>query len=87
MHFSSLDVRRGERFSGSSSPSTNVASIEVRTNLVLDRRAAHGAGPFRLRSSTSWTRRRSSFAPYRLRVIARNSAGAEFEQDLPFEIR
>ena len=33
MHFSSLDVRRGERFSGEFVTSTNVASIEVRTNL------------------------------------------------------
>ena len=33
MRFSSLDVRRGERWSGEFVTGTNVASIEVRTNL------------------------------------------------------
>ncbi|MBV8530453.1 MAG: hypothetical protein JO104_03975, partial [Candidatus Eremiobacteraeota bacterium] len=33
MRFSSLDVRRGERWSGAFVTGTNVASIEVRTNL------------------------------------------------------
>jgi len=86
MHFSSLDVRRGERWSGAFVTGTNVASIEVRTNLfsinvphlrpgrfayVLD---VLDAPPIFVRS-------------YRLRVIARNSAGAEYEEDLPLRIR
>jgi len=86
MHFSSLDVRRGERFSGAFVTGSNVASIEVRTNLFSIDVPRAGFGRFAfdldvLDLPPIFIR------PYRLRVIARNSAGDEFEQDLPFEIR
>jgi hypothetical protein len=86
MHFSSLDVRRGERFSGSFVTTSNVASIEVRTNLFsIDvPRTGYGRFGFALNVLDAPP---IFIRPYRLRVIARNSAGAEFEQDMPFEIR
>jgi hypothetical protein len=86
MHFSTLDVRRGQRFSGEFVTGTNVASVEVRTNLFSIDVPRTGYGRFAfvlnvLDAPPIFIRQ------YRLRVIARNSAGAEFEQDLPFEIR
>jgi hypothetical protein len=86
MHFSALEVRRGERFSGEFVTGTNVASVEVRTNLFSIDVPRTGYGRFAfvlnvLDAPPIFIR------AYRLRVIARNSAGAEFEQDLPFEIR
>jgi hypothetical protein len=86
MHFSTLDVRRGEQVSAQFVTGTNVASVEVRTNLFSIDVPRIGYGRFAfgldvLDAPPIFIR------PYRLRVIARNSAGAEFEQDLPFEIR
>ena len=86
MHFSSLDVARGSTWSGQFVTPTNVASVEVRTNLFsIDvPRNAFGRFAFRLNvfdTPPIFVRR------YRLRVIARNSAGATSETDLPFEIR
>ncbi len=86
MHFSTLQVRRGERFAGEFVTGTNVASVEVRTNLFSIDVPRTGYGRFAfvlnvLDAPPIFIR------PYRLRVIARNSAGSEFEQDLPFEIR
>ncbi len=86
MHFSSLDVRRGERFSGEFVTSTNVASIEVRTNLFSIDVPHTGAGRFAFQLDVL-DAPPIFIRPYRLRVIARNSAGIEFEQDLPFQIR
>ncbi len=86
MHFSSLDVVRGTTWSARFVTGTNVASVEVRTNLFsIDvPRTAFGrfeysldvldVPPIFVRS-------------YRLRVLARNSAGDVFEEDLPFRIR
>jgi hypothetical protein len=86
MHFSSLDVRRGERLSAEFVTGTNVASIEVRSNLFsIDvPRIGYGRFAFALNVLDAPP---IFIRPYRLRVIARNSAGAEFEEDLPFEIR
>jgi hypothetical protein len=86
MHFSSLDVRRGQRWSGQFVTGTNVASVEVRTSLFsIDvPRTAFGRFAFDLDVldvPPIFVR------PYRLRVIARNSAGRPVEQNLPFEIR
>lgn len=86
MQFSSLNVRRGERLTGEFVTGTNVASVEVRTNLFSIDVPRTGFGRFAfaldvLDAPPIFIR------PYRLRVIARNSAGAAFEQDLPFEIR
>lgn len=86
MRFSALEVRRGGRWSGQFVTGTNVASVEVRTNLFsIDvPRTAFGRFAFKLDVldvPTIFVR------PYRLRVIARNSAGTELEEDLPFEIQ
>lgn len=86
MHFSRLDVRRGQRFSGEFVAGTNVASIEVRTNLFSIDVPKTGPGRFAFQLDVL-DAPPIFIRPYRLRVIARNSAGVEFEQDLPFQIR
>ncbi len=80
------DVRRGADWSGEIVTSTNVASVEVRTNLFsIDvPRRAFGRFAFRLHVfdvPPIFVR------AYDLRVIARNAAGAQAEEDLPFRIR
>jgi hypothetical protein len=86
MRFSSLDVRRGERWSGSFVTTTNVASIEVRTNLFsINVPHLH---PGRFSFAVNLLDTPPIFVrAYRLRVIARNSAGDEFEENMPFRIR
>ncbi len=86
MRFSSLDVRRGERWSGAFVTGTNVASVEVRTNLFSINVPHRGSGRFSfaldvLDAPPIFIR------SYSLRVIARNSAGNTYEEDLPFRIR
>jgi len=86
MHFSSLDVRRGRRWSGEFVTGTSVASVEVRTNLFSIDVPRVGFGRFAfdldvLDAPPIFVR------AYALRVIARNSAGEEYEQDLPLRIR
>lgn len=86
MHFSTLDVRRGGKWSGEFVTGTSVASLEVRTNLFSIDVPRIGYGHFAfvldvLDAPSIFIR------TYLLRVIARNSAGVEYEQDLPFRIR
>lgn len=86
MRFSSLDVRRGEIWSGRFVTGTNVASIEVRTNLFSINVPHLRPGRFAftldvLDAPPIFVR------AYRLRVIARNSPGDSYEEDLPFRIR
>jgi hypothetical protein len=86
MRFSSLDVRRGERWSGAFVTGTNVASLEVRTNLFSINAPKVSPGRF------TFTLEVLDAPPifvraYRLRVIARNSAGTPYEENLPFRIR
>jgi hypothetical protein len=86
MRFSSLDVQRGERWSGAFVTGTNVASLEVRTNLFSINVPKRSPGRF------SFVLRVLDTPPifvrgYRLRVIARNSPGQAYEEDLPFRIR
>jgi hypothetical protein len=86
MRFSSLDVRRGQRWSGAFVTGTNVASVEVRTNLFSINVPHRSSGRFAfaldvLDAPPIFIR------AYRLRVIARNSAGNTYEEDLPFRIR
>jgi hypothetical protein len=85
-HFSALDVARGSTWSGAFTTSTNVASLEVRTNLFsIDvPRTAFGRFAFMvdmLDVPPIFVR------SYRLRVLARNSAGVINEEDFPFRIR
>jgi hypothetical protein len=86
MRFSSLDVRRGERWSGSFVTGTNVASVEVRTNLFSIDVPHRAPGRFSfvldvLDAPPIFVR------AYRLRIIARNSSGRQYEENLPFRIR
>lgn len=86
MRFSTLDVRRGRHWSGTFITGTNVASVEVRTNLFSINVPRRGSGRF------GFTLNVLDAPPifvraYRLRVIARNSAGAEYEIDVPLRIR
>jgi hypothetical protein len=86
MRFSSLDVRRGQRWSGQFVTGSNVASIEVRTNLFSINVPHLNAGLFRFNLDVLDTPPIFVRA-YNLRVIARNSAGQEYEADMPFRIR
>lgn len=86
MHFSSLSVRRGQTWSGRFVTGSSVASVEVRSNLFSIDVPRAGVGRF------AFALRVLDVPPifirnYRLRVIARNSAGLQVEQDLPFTIR
>jgi hypothetical protein len=86
MRFSSLDVRRGQRWSGQFVTGSNVASIEVRTNLFSINVPHLNPGLFRFNLDVLDTPPIFVRA-YNLRVIARNSAGQEYEADMPFRIR
>lgn len=84
--FNSLDVARGHRWSGKIETSSNVASVEVRSNLfsITANRVNFG----RFRFATDVVDVPSIFIRrYNVRVIARNAAGAEAEVDVPFRIR
>jgi hypothetical protein len=86
MRFSSLDVRRGQRWSGAFVTGTNVASIEVRTNLFSINVPHRSPGRFTF-SLDVLDAPPIFIRSYSLRVIARNSAGNTYEEDLPFRIR
>jgi hypothetical protein len=86
MRFSSLDVRRGEQWSGQFVTGTNVASIEVRTNLFSINVPHLDAGRFAFTLNVL-DRPPIFVRAYRLRVIARNSPGDAYEEDVPFRIR
>jgi hypothetical protein len=86
MRFSSLDVRRGEHWSGWFVTGTNVASVEVRTNLFSINVPHVAPGHFTFTLDVLDTPP-IFVRSYRLRVIARNSPGDEDEEDVPFHIR
>jgi hypothetical protein len=86
MRFSSLDVRRGQHWSGTFVTGTNVASLEVRTNLFSINVPKLSPGRFSFRLNVLDTPP-IFVRGYRLRVIARNSPGEAYEEDLPFRIR
>ncbi|MFZ0032830.1 MAG: hypothetical protein WAK84_13275 [Candidatus Cybelea sp.] len=86
MRFSTLDVKRGTHWSGEFVTGTNVASLEVRTNLFSIDAPKRAPGRFSfvldvLDTPPIFVR------AYRLRVIARNSAGRAYEEDVPLRIR
>ncbi len=85
LHFSSSRVRRGRTWSGKIVTSTNVASVEVRSNLFSINVPRRRFGYF------SFYVRVLDVPPifvraYRVRAIARNSAGAAVEEDFPLQI-
>ena len=85
MRFSTNDVTVGKTWRGAIVTTTNVASVEVRTNLFSIDVPRRRYGLFAYSLSVLdvppiFIRK------YRLRVIARNAAGRETEEDLPFRI-
>ena len=86
MGFSSLDVARGSTWDGSIVTSTNVASVEVRTNLFSIDVPRTSFGHFAF-SLDVFDRPPIFVRAYRVRVIARNTAGMQTEEDFPFRIR
>ncbi|HEV7179631.1 MAG TPA: hypothetical protein VGN11_07150 [Candidatus Baltobacteraceae bacterium] len=84
--FNSLDVSRGGTWEGRIDTSTNVASVEIRNNLfsINARRASFGHFRFAV---DVFDVPAIFIRGYDLRVIARNAAGTEAEEDLPFQIR
>jgi hypothetical protein len=85
MHFSSLDVRLGNDWSGDFVASSNTASIEVATNLFSFSVPRPRIGAFRFRVHLL------DVPPffvraYPLRVIARNAAGDQSVSVVPFRI-
>ncbi|MFY9666027.1 MAG: hypothetical protein WAL67_16945 [Candidatus Cybelea sp.] len=86
MRFSTLDVKRGTHWSGEFVTGTNVASLEVRTNLFSIDAPRRAPGRFSFVLDVLDTPPIFVRAD-RLRVIARNSAGHAYEEDLPLRIR
>lgn len=86
MAFSSLDVARGGTWSGDFTTSSNVASLEVRSSLFsIDApRTAYGRFHFAV---DVFDVPPIFIRAYAVRVIARNAAGVEAEEDVPFRIR
>jgi hypothetical protein len=85
MHFSSLDVRLGNDWSGEFVASSNTASLEVATNLFTFSVPRPRIGDFRFHLHLV------DVPPfyvraYPLRVIARNTAGDQTVQVVPFRI-
>lgn len=86
MRFSADEVRRGQTWSGEIVTTTNVASVEVRTNLFSINVPRRDFGRF------AFDLRIFDVPPifiraYDVRVIARNSAGEETEEHVPLRIR
>lgn len=86
MEFSSLDLARPSQWSGVIITSTNVASVELKTNQfsISVPRETFGRFVFRLNVldvPAEFVR------TYALRVIARNAAGVESEEDVPLRLR
>lgn len=81
-------VTRGPngRFLGTVWASSNVASVEVRTNLFSINARKKGVGLFTFDAGV-YDLPPIFVRPYRLRVIARTTEGVEAEEDLPFRIR
>lgn len=81
-------VTRGSRarFAGRIWTSSNVASVEVRTNLFSVNAAKQGVGTFSYDAAV-YDLPPIFVRAYRLRVIARTTAGVQAEEDLPFRIR
>ena len=87
MAFNSLDVTRGTTWTGDFITTSNVASVEVRSNLFsID--APRGAlfGHFHFAVDV-YDVPPIFLRNYTVRIIARNSAGVQAEEDVPLRIR
>lgn len=85
-HFNTLDVRRPRGWSGTIVTSTNVASVELKTNQFSLNVPRESFGVFRFRINV-YDLPAEFIRRYSLRIIARNTAGDEVEEDVPFRIR
>jgi len=84
--FNTLDVQLGTEWQEQIETSSNVTSVEVRNNLFSINARRSGFGHFQFSLDVV------DVPPifirgYDLRVIARNSAGVQTEEDLPLRIR
>jgi len=86
MAFNTLDIARGASWSGDFITSTNVASLEVRSNLFSLNVPRTAFGRFHFTVDV-YDLPPIFIRAYRVRVIARNTAGLEAEEDVPFRIR
>jgi hypothetical protein len=86
IHFDSLEIARPSTWSGSIVASTNTASVEIRTNLFSIVANRKGFGRFAFAVDV-YDLPSIFLRDYRLRVIARNAAGAVAEEDLPLRLR
>jgi hypothetical protein len=86
MRFSGNDIRRGQTWAGRIVTTTNVASVEVRTNLFSIDVPRRSFGVFAFAVHV-FDLPPIFIRAYRVRVIARNSAGASTEEDFPLRIR
>lgn len=84
--FSSLALERGATWSGEIATSSNVASVEVRTDSfsfsVPRRRVGTFGFSYEIPDLPPYLRR-----PFVLHVVARNAAGDRSDEMLPIEIR
>ncbi|MEO6913854.1 MAG: hypothetical protein ABI182_07535 [Candidatus Baltobacteraceae bacterium] len=86
IHLNADVVRPGSVWSGRIATSTNVASVEIRTELFSFNAERIAFGQFSF--SQQIVDLPSVFQRgYVLRVIARNTAGVRAEQDIPFRFR
>jgi hypothetical protein len=76
----------GERFTGTIWTSSNVASVEMRTNLFSINARKRDVGRFDFDVAV-YDLPPIFVRAYTLRAIARNTAGVEAEEDLPLRIR
>jgi len=86
MAFNSLDLARGSTWSGDFVTSSNVASLEVRSNLFSLNVPRTAFGRFHFDVDV-YDLPPIFIRSYAVRIIARNTAGAEAEEDVPFRIR
>lgn len=76
----------GQRFAGTIWTSSNVASVEMRTNLFSINAHKRDVGRFDFDVAV-YDLPPIFVRTYTLRAIARNTAGVEAEEDLPLRIR
>lgn len=84
--FNTLDVRRPQEWSGTIVTTTNVASVELKTNQFSLNIPRDRFGVFSFRIDV-YDLPAEFIRRYSLRIIARNTAGDEVEEDVPFRIR
>lgn len=85
VRFNTLNVKRPATWSGTVVTTTNVASLELRTNQFSLNLPRTTFGVFRFRVHV-YDLPAEFLRRYSLRIIARNTAGDAVEEDVPFSI-